>query len=242
MNNQDASIHDVVEIVQTDPSVAAKVLSVANSAAYGFPNRVDSLSLAATLLGLNETCTLLMSLAVLYTFEHDYRAFWTESMACAQAATAIAKGCGQAGNTGVYAAALLHDIGRIALWQAAPQRYAQVRRSLVGAELIAAEEEVLGLAHPEAGFELASNWNLPTDITEPIRFHHTFNYAEKARETTAIVSIAAALVDYSDGGELDEQVMLDNCGEAMAFLGLDFDTVASIHAKSALEPTESAEV
>src|SRR5690606_9336911 len=41
-----SSIEDVAQIVNTDPPLAARVLRVANSAAYGFPHRIDNLRLA----------------------------------------------------------------------------------------------------------------------------------------------------------------------------------------------------
>ncbi len=243
MEDPDVSIHDVVDIVQNDPPVAARILSVANSAAYGFPNRVDSVSLAATLLGLHETYLLVLSSAVVNTFEKsaqfDYRRFWHESMACAQLATVIAQNCGQGRNTGVFAAALLHDIGRVALWEAAPQRYAKVDSNLRNSDLIEAEQKALGIAHPEAGYELTSNWGLPAEITEPVRFHHTFQYAEKARELTAVVGAAATFTDMAFDKQFDEDTVARSCGEALAFLGLDFPTVASLTTKTIIETDDA---
>ncbi|KKM83988.1 hypothetical protein LCGC14_1303780, partial [marine sediment metagenome] len=42
---------------------------------------------------------------------------------------------------------------------------------------IAAEEEVLGLSHTEAGYQLAQHWDLPIELAESIRFHHAPRYA-----------------------------------------------------------------
>ena len=243
MQDQNVSMPDVVKIVQTDPAITAKILSVANSAAYGFPHRVDSVNLAATLLGLNEICGLAMSLAVIDTIKGSYREFWTGATACAEMAVTIAKASTKKTKTGVYAAALLHDIGRIALLEVDPQRYAKIQSNIEGAELIAREQEALGLAHTEAGYELASKWGLPIEIAEPIRFHHAFHYAEQAKETTAVVAVASTVTECHDNGQLDEKVVMDNCGEAMAFLGLDFGTVVSLAAspnvKAAASPDPS---
>ncbi len=221
IEDPDVSIHDIVDIINTDPPVVAKILSVANSAAYGFPNRVDSVALAATLLGMNETCNLMMSLAVMDTLGAEQREFWTKSMACANVATALAASQDKAVRTGVYTAALLHDIGRMALWQTAAQQYEKVDKTLVGAALIAAEQECIGITHTEAGFELATNWGLPIEIAEPIRFHHDFGYAEEAKTLTALVSVASTIINYASKGEIDPLVLRENCAEALAFLKLD---------------------
>jgi HD-like signal output (HDOD) protein len=39
MGDMSITTAEVTETIQQDPPVAAKVLSVANSAAYGFPNK-----------------------------------------------------------------------------------------------------------------------------------------------------------------------------------------------------------
>ncbi len=244
MEDPDVSIHDLVDIVRTDPPLAAKVLSVANSAAYGFPNRVDSLSLAATLLGLHETYTLVLSSGVVNTFgdswKRDYREFWTQSMLCAHIATDIAKACGRTRLTGVFAAGLLFQIGRIALWEAAPQRYGKLDHDLEGMELISAEESVLGLGYPEAGYVLASNWGLPTAIVEPIRFHYAFSYAQKAPEVTAIICCAAGITHQArNGNGIPKDEFLRDCGEAMEFLGMDFDALAAVASHRRSIETES---
>ncbi len=232
MEDPEVSIRDIVKIVETDPPVAAKLLAVANSAAYGFAHRVDNVTLAAALLGLDETYMLILSSAVVDTFEksgqYDYRKLWTNSMVCAQLASVVAKTCGLDGLPGVFAAGLLHDIGRVALMEAAPNRYAKLDGNLMGKDLLQAEREALGITHTEAAFVLASNWDLPPKLVEPMRFHHTFDYAENAKEATAIVAVAATLTEALSEDEPDEQFVQENCGDAMAYLGLDFAKLTSL--------------
>lgn len=185
---------DVAQVVQQDPAVAAKVLSVANSAAYGFPNRVDSIELAVALLGLKETYSIVTSAAVMSLFENgehqSYQKFWDEALACAAAARRIAKVCKLDNQEGTFTAGLLHDIGRIAFLETVPHQYKDVSPDLVGDALVEAEMEVLGISHTEAGYELAVNWNLPAEIAEAIRFHHSPEFAEIAPKQVAVVALA----------------------------------------------------
>ena len=51
MTNPLSSVAEVGEIIKMDPPIAAKVLSVSNSAAYGFPSRVDDVTLAGDAAG-----------------------------------------------------------------------------------------------------------------------------------------------------------------------------------------------
>ncbi|MDQ1256153.1 MAG: hypothetical protein QG656_749, partial [Candidatus Hydrogenedentes bacterium] len=231
MNSPDITLNDVVGIVQSDPPVAAKVLAIANSSAYGFPNRVHSLELAVLLLGLQEVYTLVLSFKVLDSYQQldqlDYARIWKNAIRCADNALIVAKVCGRSRISGLFAAALLHDIGRITLSEIIPQRYGKIPASLTGRDLLDTEQEELGITHAEAGYLLASNWALPAEITEPIRFHHGFQYAKQSKDIVAIVTVAAVMTQLTDNGKaLDKDAMVRSCGEAIDFLGLDLDLLA----------------
>lgn len=197
MSDPNSSVSDVTDIIKLDPPVAAKILGVANSAAYGFPHRIEDLTLAVSLLGLRETYSILLSVAVVDLFHvsklFDYRAFWLDAMCCAAASRFVAKAASKRERAGVFAAGLLHRVGQVALAEVAPDAYAQVGRNLVGADLIEAEERVIGIGHPEAGFELANHWGLPAEIAEPIRFYHRPGLAKEAAECVAIVALGEVM-------------------------------------------------
>lgn len=220
-----SSVRDVADIVVLDPPIAAKVLSVANSAAYGFPQRVDDVGLAVSLLGLRETYAIVLSAAVVNVFDKskafDYRAFWVESMCCAAATRIIAKASGRKRQIGVFSGGLLHDIGRLALSEVASDLYGKVDQSLDGTELIANEEAVLGLSHTEAGHLLAAHWGLPIEIAEPIRFHHRPELAVDAKENVAIVAIATQMARAMQTKLEDSGPLLDVIKPSLDVLGLD---------------------
>ncbi|HIJ72636.1 MAG TPA: HDOD domain-containing protein [Candidatus Hydrogenedentes bacterium] len=193
-----SSIANVVEIITMDPPVAAKVLSVANSAAYGFRHDIHDLKLAVSLLGLRETYAIVLSVAVVDFLNKvkrlDYRSFWIESMCCATATRIVAKACGHRQLVGVFSAGLLHDLGRAALWATVPDLYEKVGGDLWALDLVAEEERIVGLSHTEAGYELAHRWNLPAEIAEPIRFHHRPERATTAKTQVAVVAVAELMV------------------------------------------------
>jgi len=187
---------DVATTIATDPALAAKVLSVANSPAYGFASQVQTIELAVALLGLRETYAIVLSAAVLNLFDAtkriDYARFWEEAMNSAGAARILARCCAKNKEGGAFTAGLLHDIGRIALLEVAPDLYAQVPRDLSGDDLVAAEHKVLGIAHGEAGYELAVHWSLPKPLTLAIRHHHHPELAPECQQEAAVVALAEA--------------------------------------------------
>jgi HD-like signal output (HDOD) protein len=232
MTDMKSSVSDVADIIVMDPPIAAKVLSVANSAAFGFPNRVDDLTLAVTLLGLRETYGIVLSCSVLNLFDSspcfDYKAFWVEAMMCAAAARIVAKASGLRGQFGVFPAGLLHDIGRVALAEVARQPYSQVDHTLPPSELVAEEERIVGLSHNEAGYALAQHWELPPEIAEPIRFHHNPGLATEARQNVAIVALADVMA-VAVGSEIDEnQRLFEGYEDELALLDLDMEVAEAM--------------
>ncbi len=225
MEDPASAVNEVVGVLTLDPPVAAKVLSVANSAAYGFPNRINDLTLAVSLLGLHETYGIVLSVAVAdlaNKLKHfDYKAFWLESMCSAAAARIVAKAAGLRRLSGVFSAGLLHDIGRVVLVELQPNYADLMPEPLWGRALVAEESRVIGLSHTEAGYSLAQYWNLPSEIAEPIRFHHTPELATTAKQYVAIVSLANVMA-CAPGGSLEEsQGLFADYGAALEELRLD---------------------
>jgi HD-like signal output (HDOD) protein len=51
VDHPDASIDDIRSLIQQDAAIAARILKILNSALYGFPSEIQSLSHAISLLG-----------------------------------------------------------------------------------------------------------------------------------------------------------------------------------------------
>ncbi|MDQ1255828.1 MAG: hypothetical protein QG656_422, partial [Candidatus Hydrogenedentes bacterium] len=225
MENITARVPDMVDIVEKDPPVAAFVLRAANDPEYGFPGRVDSLELAISLIGMHGTHKLVMAAPVFemsYDSLFDYRTFWMEAMCCASASKAVASALGRLQHTGAYAAGLLHDIGRFVLHHVAPELYAQLDRNLTEEETIEAERDIFGISHPDAGYELASRWKLPAETLEAIRYHHTPEQAELARELVTTVAVADALTHLNQSNNRDDRDdVIEHCEDVLKLLGLD---------------------
>lgn len=230
MGDLDVSPKQVAETIAQDPAIAAKVLSVANSAAYGFPSRVDSIDLAVALLGLRETYSIVLSAAVINLFEvtkhFDYKVYWEESMNCAAAARIIGGACGHERNPSLFTAGLLHDIGRIALLETVPELYRKVPSGLSGNELIEAEQKTVGVTHTEAGYELAINWGLPKEIAEPIRHHHQPESAYDMKVNTAIVALAEKWTRTLDANKRSKERVLADSEEVLGVIGMNKATAA----------------
>ena len=225
VEDPEISIASVVDAITLDPPIAARVLGVANSAAYGFPQRIHDLTLAVSLMGLRETYYLVLSAAVVdvlnKTRNFDYRTFFLNAICCAAASRIVAAAAGRRNLPGIFTAGLLHDVGRAALWEAVPDLCAKLDKDLEGTALLAEEERVIGLSHAEAGYELATHWNLPKELALPIRFHHTPEAATECQEQVAVVALANAMIGVSGKTLGEASGIFKNHAPSLGVLELD---------------------
>jgi HD-like signal output (HDOD) protein len=226
------SAAEVGEVISRDPAIAAKMLKVANSAAYGFMQKVDTVELAVSLLGLLETYSVVVTSAVVDMLggnrDFNYADFWMKSMLCAKLGKAIAQ-TAHVNASGIVLSGLLHDIGRIALVQLVPGNYGKVDSELEGDELVRAEEELLGLTHTEAGFQLALHWDFPDELAECIRFHHAPELArEQYRKSVAIIHIADTVSHAHRFGSQNRIPDLGSCGDSLDLLGISANDVLDL--------------
>ncbi|GAG47049.1 unnamed protein product, partial [marine sediment metagenome] len=98
-------------------------------------------------------------------------------------------------------------------------------------------QRVLGLAHPEAGYELARHWDLPDDLAEPIRFHHATEHATMARDSVALIAIADAMGDVYGPAKAGDEPDFDACAADFEALNLVVDTARGVF-ETVPEPKE----
>ncbi len=230
----DTSLRDIADIVSTDPAISAKLLRLANSAAYGFLSKINNVQSAITLLGMRETYMAVLSSAIIDLTEasrhFDHERYWKWSMFSAAAARNIATAAGHGRKAGIFTAGLLSDIGRFALAEIAPIRYSKIDQDLEGKDMAIAEEGALGIGHPEAGHILAVHWKMPDEISDPIRFHHRPELAKIHPDLTAMVALAAIMSDAYMRGDTPGEEAFEPHTELLTMLGLQPAQAADAYA------------
>src|SRR5258708_2416858 len=163
-------IHQIVNMVSQDKSLAARCLQMANSPLFGCAHQIESIQAAVVALGLMRiqeiavSCSLLKLLPGLH-FSLNPSAFWAHSLGCALISREFASKIGFPDPAKAYAAGLLHDVGIVALLWVAPHEF---RRAVEVARaehipLREAEDKTLGITHVESGKIIAQNWHLPPE-------------------------------------------------------------------------------
>jgi putative nucleotidyltransferase with HDIG domain len=210
------------KVISRDHILAAKLLKLVNSSFYGFPQRISSLNTAIILLGFNVIRSLIISASIFEVMEDQDVELWEHSLGCALISNVLAKRLGMKDPEEISTAGLIHDIGKVAIKMELPREYEQIRQLVKERRIstMAAEREVLGLDHAEAGGWLTKSWNLPAKLVEPITCHHDPRLAGDNQLAASIIHFSNIMIrglGYGHG----EDVWVPQLGQrAWRLLGL----------------------
>lgn len=177
-----ASMDTLAELVMRDPALSARVLTVANSAAFRRGGELRSIKQSLIALGTRMVRTIASCLVVQNVFSglpgakaQDLAGFWRHSLFVAELARATAqeRSMGDAECEEAYLAGLLHDVGQLVLLGGLGKAYGTLlSRSASEDDLVDNERPALATDHSAVGAWLVDQWQLPSLMADAILFHH----------------------------------------------------------------------
>lgn len=187
--NPNAEMGDLVDIVESDPSLAAQIVSWASSSFYAAAGQVRSVHDAVSrVLGFDLVMNLAMGLALGRALgkpqDHPegYVDYWQQAIWQAQSASILCTMMprGERPVSGLaYLAGLLHNFGYLVLAQVFPPHFKLVCRSLeVNANMdsTVTEQYLLGITREQIAAELMQNWGMPDEVVTGIRYQKKPDY------------------------------------------------------------------
>ncbi len=199
IDDPDSSAKDINDVMGQDPALVAKILKIVNSAFYGLPNRVSSISQAIVILGFNTVKSLALSASVLDMFgagdDHfSYEEFWKHSVGCATICQTIAKNQHGVEADTAFVLGLMHDMGKLVLDQYAPVEFQAIIKIASEKEVAfeVAEKEVLETSYADIGYWLSQKWQLADDLAMAIHNQNRPNECstEEAKKLAAVCSFS----------------------------------------------------
>jgi putative nucleotidyltransferase with HDIG domain len=201
ISHPSSSSKDIADVLRSDQGLSARLLRIANSAFYGFPQRVESVDQAVRIIGTRQLHDLVLATVVLTQFRGvdsrmvDMASFWKHSFACGIAARVFATLRRESNTERFFVAGLLHDIGSLVLYQELPERAqaALLEHQRSRAALDEVERAIVGCDHGQIGAALMTQWKLPEFYRDVAANHHGGSCRTSA-VGTAVVHIADLLV------------------------------------------------
>lgn len=193
----DTDIEEVLQLIDKDQSLTAKLLRLCNSPFYGLSNRVESVRQAVVLLGFKTLSSIVVTSCSSFYFKNDANGYgvssmdlWRHSVATAIACQIIAKKFAPEKVGMIYTAGLLHDIGKVVLNDFVGDELPKILELVDGGKsFIEAETEVLGMHHGMIAGKLARKWKFPEELVEALKYHHEPQYAVYDKELCELVHL-----------------------------------------------------
>jgi HD-like signal output (HDOD) protein len=219
---------DLERIVGEDAALAARLLRIANSALFGFPGRIETLSHAITVIGTQQLRDLALACSVTSLFRNiprerlDMESFWRHSVACGCAARLLASLRRETNVERHFVAGLLHDIGRLVLLSEAPREAQAVLQEAGerGELLYRIEYDRFEFDHAQLGGLLLEHWRLPAAHVAAVRHHHAPGRADGYKVEASLVHLADVVVhavQYGNSGERFVPPLADSAWQALGF-------------------------
>jgi putative nucleotidyltransferase with HDIG domain len=173
----------ITEVMKADQAITSRVLKLVNSPYYAIRGGVSTIEKAIRYLGYNTIYQILIGISVM-EFSRlggeaglDLKEFWKHSLGVAVAAEIIAERAGFTDPRELFAAGLLHDLGKLGLAKVANKKFSEaVSQAHKSGIPIKQAEKALGLpSHDKVGGVLAEKWRLPMTLRAAIAMHH-LNY------------------------------------------------------------------
>ncbi|MDH5730498.1 MAG: HDOD domain-containing protein [Gammaproteobacteria bacterium] len=214
IEDPNSSLKQIGNIILDDPSLAARLLRLANSAFFNFPQKIDSIPTALSIIGTKQLRDLVLASTVIKVFKDipeelvNMESFWRHSIACGITARVIAADMNADNIEAFFVAGLLHDIGALIM-------FAQLSDSIAEVMTICKQEKQyryltekqnLEFNHAEVGGYLLKEWELPEHLIIACMRHHEPHHARHFTEYAAAIHVADCFVNALQIGSSGEHL------------------------------------
>jgi HD-GYP domain-containing protein (c-di-GMP phosphodiesterase class II) len=190
----DASVKDLTEVIERDPVISLRLISVAKSPVYKGHGDVKSVQAAIPRLGFKETLSVVMAIANKSLYEVKAPHFrllldklWVHSLVSAYASKLIAQSLALNDPETIFLMGLTHDVGKVVLLRA----FAEIpqEEKLKPEALLPTIQE----AHQSVGNMLLKRWGFGDDFTRVVVLHEGASFTDQTKKEILVVHLANQL-------------------------------------------------
>lgn len=197
LNDPEFGMPELTNLIRRDSVLSLAVMKQANSAAFGGLNEIKDLNGACARLGMKtvaHTVHLTANRNLFITgnavLKSGMERLWRHSVATAQCANEIARASLSPEQDVIFLAGLVHDVGKVLLFEmASSPRDPVVRQLQSNPDLL---REVMESLHGLLGLLICQTWKLPPIFRAAVYFHHTPEQCPAKAWLSAVHTIALA--------------------------------------------------
>lgn len=171
----------LAKLIETDNTLAIRLLRMANSSFYGLPYRVVSVQNALMVLGFDIVKSLVLSLSLADVLakwggqgEYDTSSFWLHSLACGIVARSLAQQVMYSQSDAAFTSGLIHDLGKFMMGRFMPEDYRRWLELIEDPQIDPkeAERDIFAIDHAQFGEQVLSSWQFPALLRDAVLYHH----------------------------------------------------------------------
>ena len=197
MDDEASDIDDFAEVISLDPNLSISVLKMVNSAYFGFPEEVVSVSQAINMIGIGQLHSMALGLSAISSLNlpndlFPLKPFWSFSLYTGVLCRLLAKQLKIRPNEPLFVMGLLHEVGHLIFYAKFPDQ-AKLAVHIAETEQLPiheAERRVLGLHYGDIGSMLMMNWGLATEYQTVTRYQPEPQTATSNIVETSLLHIA----------------------------------------------------
>lgn len=208
VNSEQTYNSQIADIIRHDPSLTARLLRMVNSVYFGLSAKVNNIEEAVLYLGLRQIRELSMATPVIEELEKisasgvplPWQELWQHSIGTAVLTREILATTSLLVDDDTdYIVGLLHNVGKVVMGSCFPAELAAISRGTYRstAEVLAAEEALIGWNHARLGAAYLERSGVSPEIVAAVRWHHDPAQAGPFEIFAAAAQIADQLIRYS---------------------------------------------
>ena len=228
VTDPDASVGELAEVIECDPSLAAQIMRYARSALFNYQGEVRNVQEAVNIvLGFERVAHIAMGVAASKAFNIPKEgplgldAFWRHTLYNAALCQQLAKKLPSEANVDpglAYLVGLLHNFGLLLVGHLFPQEFSllnKLREASPELPMESIEKQVFGmgsaqdliaLGHGTIGGILLRMWNLPEEVVKSAAMHQCVGYEGDCQNYVRLVQLANCLLKQEGiGDEFNQQ-------------------------------------
>lgn len=206
------NVTDLTGLVGRDAVLAAQILRLANSAAFGRAQQISSIKHAIAMVGVGTMRKFMLASSLSNLFARfrkppgfSLARFNLHAVAVATLVELMAEDLPLDERHSAFVAGLLHDIGKMVIAVSLPREFENLLgvAAVSGLPLWECEREVLGTDHAEISGLAAQRWGLAAPIACAVACHHEPDRAKTFEQTapgrlglSLVIHKADAFVNY----------------------------------------------
>lgn len=207
ISDENSTMQDFEKMIKMDPTLVLRILRGANSPYYGLRQKVNSISRAVVVIGINNLRNMIVTegLKSLFKGNNSKNPFsrnrlWLHCAAVSICSQMIMERIFGLNGEDAFLCGILHDIGMIVEDQTASDLFSKVCNTYDESSnsITDYEKEIVGTDHCEIGHLLAKDWQLPIDVQEGIQFHHKALDHVSPSSLTGAIQLAEYIVSQLD--------------------------------------------